>query len=129
LAFLENAAGQGHAYAMNALGNIYHARKDLERKVQWFTKGAEAGLPAAMFHLGNLLDEGQGVVLDHPAAVEWYRRAAEAGHGLAAVNLCSMYIVGRGRAWWIVPAMQSPHCSSLFLDLSGVLYDKVRETT
>jgi len=33
---------------------------------------------------------------DHPAAAGWYRRAADHGNADAAVNLCTMYSVGRG---------------------------------
>ena len=47
MALLENAAGQGHAYAMNKLGSIHDGRMKYERAVHWFTKGAEAGLPLA----------------------------------------------------------------------------------
>jgi len=35
-------------------------------------------------------------VPDYPAALDWYRRAADAGIGEAAMNLCSMYTLGRG---------------------------------
>jgi len=41
---------------------------------------------------------------DYPAAADWYRRAADAGYGAAAHNLCTMYLVGRGRAWRTMPA-------------------------
>jgi len=98
-ALLEKAAGQGHAYAMQWLGKIHRERKELEQAVQWFTKGAEAGLPNAMYHLGCYLDKGEGVaVVDYPAAADWYRRAADAGVAGAARNLSTMYAVGRGRA-------------------------------
>jgi TPR repeat protein len=66
----------------------------------WLTKGAETGLPKAMFNLGNLLDQGNGIAApNYTAAAGWYRRAADAGHGRAAGNLASMYTLGRGRAW------------------------------
>jgi len=61
MALLEKAAGQGHAYAMHTLAGIHDARKEQEREVEWNTKGAEAGLPKAMFNLGLCLDEGQGM--------------------------------------------------------------------
>jgi TPR repeat protein len=68
---LEKAAGQGHAYAMTALGDIHNERTEHERAVQWYTKGAEAGLPRAMFSLGWHLDEGKGVPApDYPAAAD-----------------------------------------------------------
>jgi hypothetical protein len=67
--------------------------------VAWFTKGAEAGLPEAMFNLGVSLDEGRGwAVPDYPAAADWYRRAADAGSVQAAGNLSDMCLVGRGGA-------------------------------
>jgi len=46
-ALLEKAAGQGHAYAMSTLGDIYETRKEYEQAIVWLTKGAEAGLPTA----------------------------------------------------------------------------------
>jgi len=100
MALMEKAAGQGHAYAMNELGNIHHARKEHEQSVEWFTKGADAGLPGAMFRLGFCLDSGEGLAApDYPAAAGWYKRAADAGNWDAAHNLCTMYTVGRGGAW------------------------------
>ena len=103
-ALLEKAAGQGHAYAMDTLGSIHYARKEHEQAVEWYTKGAEAGLPRAMFSLGCRLDSGEGVAApDCPAAADWYRRAADAGDGDAANNLSSMYTAGHGRACQIIP--------------------------
>jgi len=100
LALLKKAAGQGHAYAMHGAGMIHVARKEFERAAEWFAKGAEAGLPDAMFDYGNCLDQGKGVAApDYPAAAGWYRRAADAGEGRGARNLSLMYAVGRGRAW------------------------------
>ena len=105
MALLEKAAGQGHAYAMYALGSLHDSRKEYEQGVLWYSKGAEAWLPKAMFAVGVCLDKGEGVAAaDYPAAAGWYRRAADAGHGDAAHNLCSLYTVGRGWAWRIMPA-------------------------
>jgi len=96
-ALLEKAAGQGHAYAMKALGHIHRVREEDEQAVQWFTKGAEAGLPDTMYDLAVSLDNGKGMAAaDYPAAADWYRRAAEAGHGGAAFNLSHMHTTGRG---------------------------------
>ena len=104
MALMEQAAGQGHAYAMQTLGCIYDAWKEHEQAMMWYTKGAEAGLPVAKFHLGCSLEEGKGVAVpDLPAAAEWCRRAAEAGVVEAAAHLSNMYKVGRGRAWQMLP--------------------------
>jgi hypothetical protein len=98
VALLEKAAGQGHVHAMYELGCIYKLWKEHERAVEWITKGAEAGLPKAMFNLGGSLDVGEGVAApDYPAAAGWYRRAAVNGVTAAAQNLSGMYAVGRGK--------------------------------
>ena len=108
MALLEKAAGQGHAYAMFSLGEMYIMREEHEHAVKWLTKAAEAGLPNAMYNLGCMLDEGVGVAApDCPAAAGWFRRAADAGVGEAAVNLCSLYTLGRGWAWQIMPTSSS----------------------
>jgi TPR repeat protein len=90
---------------MEVLGNMHDKRKEHEQAVKWYTKGAEAGLPQAMFRLARCLDSGEGVAApDSPAAADWYRRAADAGLGLAANNLSHMYALGRGWARHIMAA-------------------------
>jgi hypothetical protein len=85
---------------MDMLGILNLSRKEYEPAVMWFTKGAEAGLPKAMFNLGVTLDKGEGgAAPDLLAAADWYRRAADAGHGGAAKNLACLYTIGRGTAW------------------------------
>ena len=87
--------------------------------MEWYKKGAEAGLPDAMYNLGYALDTGEGVAApDHPAAADWYRRAADAGVGEAAGNLASMYSVGRGRAWHV---SSSSTCTPSFIELNGIM--------
>ena len=108
MAYLEMAAGQGHAYAMGMLSQMLFKMNDDVRAVEWLTKGAKAGLPRAMFNLGCSLDKGEGMAApDYPAAVGWHKRAADAGNASAAVNLSSMYVVGRGRAWQLTPVASS----------------------
>ena len=81
------------------LGSCHAMRKEHVLAVEWYPKGAEAGLPRAMFNLGNALDKGEGVAApDHAAVAGWYKRAADGGNVAAAMNLCAMYMVGRGRA-------------------------------
>ena len=114
MALLKKAAGQGHAYAMDALGGFHKMNKEHEDAVKWLTKGAEAGLPRAMYNLGFCLNAGEGVAAaDCPAAVGWYTRAADAGYGAAAQHLAAMYTLGRGRAWQITPATSSSTCKTL----------------
>jgi TPR repeat protein len=42
---------------MSDLGCIHHVREEYEQAAKWFTKGAEAGLPKAMFYLGIMLEK------------------------------------------------------------------------
>jgi TPR repeat protein len=58
MALLEKAAGKGHAYAMHGMGSVHEVRKEYVQAVEWFTKGAEAGLPVAM--AGGLLRTSTG---------------------------------------------------------------------
>ena len=105
MALLEKAAGQGHAYAMAVLGSVHRVREEHEQAVEWYAKGAEAGLPKAMYSLGWYLDHGEGVAApDYPAAAGWFRRAADAGYEGAASALSNLYTLGRGRAWQMIPA-------------------------
>ena len=62
------------------LGSVHRVRKEHGQAVEWYMKGAEAGLPISMFKLAEGLDTGEMVAVpDYPAAVYWYRRAAAAG--------------------------------------------------
>jgi hypothetical protein len=42
-----------NVHAMAAVGGLYAQVKEYEQAVEWFTKGAEAGLPEAMFNLSG----------------------------------------------------------------------------
>jgi len=123
IALLEKAAGQGHAYAMFKLGETHGDRKEHEKAFLWTTKGAETGLPKAMFNLGVCLYQGVGVAPDYPAAAGWYRCAADAGFGVAAGNLSTMYTVGRGTVYHTMPATSSSMSSTRpsFLELNCIL--------
>jgi len=100
---------------MFELGRIHRVRNEHEQAIEWFSKGAEAGLPKAMFSLGVSLDKGKGVAApDYPAAVGWYKCAADAGHGDAAKNLSNMYALGRGWALQMMPATSSSTLETLF---------------
>jgi TPR repeat protein len=99
---------------MCAIEIIHHAWNEHDQAVEWFTKGAEAGVPRAMYHIGYCLDMGEGVAApDSQAAAEWHMRAAEGGFGEAASALSHMYTLGRGRAWHMMPATLSSTLKTL----------------
>jgi TPR repeat protein len=60
-------------------------------------RAAEAGLPAAAYHLGLLLRRGApGVARDLPAARRWLQRAADAQLADARFMLAQMLVRGEG---------------------------------
>jgi len=59
------------------------------------TRLAEAGEPAAAFHVGFVKAMGWGTERDRPGSVEWLRRAAEAGHEPSILAL-GMSLAGPG---------------------------------
>jgi hypothetical protein len=89
---------------MDELGSIHDQWKEHVQAMEWYTKGAEAGLPFSKFNLAMCLNSGEGVAApDYPAAADWYRRAADGGVTGAALNLSGMCTVGRGGVRQIIP--------------------------
>jgi hypothetical protein len=64
---------------------------------QWYTRGAELGDPEAMFALGVMLAEGQGVAKDRDAAGQMFEAAAIRKHALANYNLALLFLKGDGK--------------------------------
>lgn len=59
---------------------------------------AEQGNAEAQFRLGVVHGNGDGVELDHDAAVAWFQKAARQGHENALITLAWMYANGTGVA-------------------------------
>ena len=57
---------------------------------------AEDGSQLAQFELGNMYENGRGVLQDYAEAVRWYRLAADQGNAMAQSNLGYMYGLGYG---------------------------------
>src|SRR5206468_12564578 len=57
---------------------------------------ADAGKAEGEYHLGVLLENGQGMTQDYAAAARWYHAAAEQGFALAQYSLGYMYERGLG---------------------------------
>lgn len=61
-----------------------------------FRKAAAAGSANAMFNIGVLYADGQGVPQDYAKAMEWYRKGAAAGSRLAMFGIGYLYDQGQG---------------------------------
>jgi|GEM_PF-3191302 len=94
------AAGEGYAKSMCALGNLYVAgrgvRKDELKGAALCRQGAELGEPDAQTDLGNLYLQGIGVPHDMVQARHWYERAAAQGQANAEFTLGQIYWNGDG---------------------------------
>ena len=100
--FLEQAAAQGYAHAIYALGKEYDVGgpafpHDVARATEMFRAAAMLGHVDAQVDLATqyLLGRG-GVPQDDHVAAQWYERAAEAGHWGAQFLIASMYEHGNG---------------------------------
>jgi len=83
--------------------------------------------PDALYNLGILYDNGQGVKQDYSSAAKWYTKAAEQGHASAQYNLGVLYDNGQGvkqdyssaAKWYTKAAEQGDASAQAWL---GVLY-------
>ncbi len=94
------AAGNGDASAMAALGTLYDTGhgvpQDFARALAWYRQAAEAGSVRGMFNTGAMYDNGRGAPVSRAEALRWYARAAERGHGRAAFDAGLIYRDGDG---------------------------------
>ncbi len=94
------AAGQGYAAAMNALGALYAkgqgVAKDDGQALVWFRNAAAGGDAEGMANVGTAYAAGDGVAKSDPDALTWYQNSANAGNGDGMLGLARMYLVGEG---------------------------------
>lgn len=115
--FIENtcsmtAPSEGCSHRMIAMGHTWSLKGNLGRARLWYTRVANLGEPAAMFHLawtyqkqgyeGLVSSDGgtDSVPLKNNGldlAMDWYRKAAEKGFAPAMNNLGELYLFGPQR--------------------------------
>lgn len=96
---LADIASAERAYQAGDFATAYAEFKEL----------AASGDPAAMFNLGLMRENGEGVIRNYPQAAQWYRYAADQGHGEAQLRLGMLYEQGLG-----VP-LELPRAAELYL--------------
>ena len=87
------------AYAdSNAVGEGIAAydRGDFAQALHILAPEAQAGDPAAQFHLGLLYARGEGTEKDPSVAARWFEKAAEQGNAHAQYIIGHMYAAGDG---------------------------------
>lgn len=75
---------------MPNIGVDYEKIGRLEKMVEWFQRGAEAGEPVCMYNLANSYKQGNGVPRDEDKARQYYKMALDAGYAPAGDALKRM---------------------------------------
>ncbi|SVB45352.1 uncharacterized protein METZ01_LOCUS198206, partial [marine metagenome] len=98
---LESMAKEGVARASHCLGQLYEdgfVTRDAQESFTWYLKAAELGYPSALYKVGFMYQQGEGVIEDHNQALNWFKKAAESGDSRAINQLAVMYEFGSGVA-------------------------------
>lgn len=93
------------AEELSELGKAAYEAKDFAKALVLFTKSADQGDAYAMYKLGKMYGNGEGVAKDLSKAVEFYRQSANKGYAYAMHNLGVMYEHGEGVAQNYAEAM------------------------
>lgn len=98
----QDAAGKGHAGAMNSLGQLLQngqgTTADAAKAAEWYRKAADLKLADAENNLGVLYLKGLGVQKNLDEAFKLFGAAAGQGDGWGLNNLGGMYEMGWGTA-------------------------------
>lgn len=70
--------------------------QDYSKAIEWYTKAAEHGEPAAMHNLALMYYKGEGTTIDYSKFFEWEMKAAEADIDVAMYNIGICYDWGVG---------------------------------
>lgn len=78
------------------LGRALHAGGEYGEARKWYETAANLGAAAAMFNLGSLYHNGEGLDRDYAAARHWYEEAANLGNPPAMSSLGDLFRTGLG---------------------------------
>jgi uncharacterized protein len=97
LKWLKKSAKQNQADAMQFLGEIYlnggaGTKPDGRRAFHWFLEAAGQGRAGALYSLGQLFEEENGVPRNLHLAINCYVKAAENGDAQAMMRLSELYM-------------------------------------
>jgi len=106
-----------------------YLKGDYKTALHEFKVIAKQGDPKALFHLGNMYENGKGVPKSLTKAAKWYLKSAEKGYANAQYNLGVSYYNGEGVKksyknavkWWRKAAQQGVDDAQLNL---GIAYAK-----
>ncbi|MEO1038824.1 MAG: peptidoglycan-binding protein [Pseudomonadota bacterium] len=93
---LEQAAQSGDPVARYQLAIRRENAGDREGAAALMRRAAEQGVPDAQYRFAKMLERGEGVPENLPAALQWTLTAARGGHARAMHNAGVMYATGLG---------------------------------
>lgn len=100
LELITDAAGGGHALALNDLARKFREGKvvprDPLRALELYSASADHGYWVAARHIAEMYRDGDGVPRDPEQALEWFSRAADSGDQESQYNIARMYETGEG---------------------------------
>ena len=71
-------------------------RQDYKGALKYLRLAADQGNANALYNLGYMYENGEGVEQDYAKAVKYYKLATEQGHAEAQFHLAAMYFDGKG---------------------------------
>lgn len=77
-------------------GNAAYQKRDYSVAISKYKLAAEQGNFMAQYNVGNMYNNGEGVVQDYAEAVKWYKLAAAQGTDRAQFSIGNMYLAGKG---------------------------------
>lgn len=92
----EELAKVGDAEAQSNLGVMLASNGDYVEASHWYKQAALSGISTAMYNLGVLYFNGQGVPKDYKEAQRWFYSAAKRGNAYAQLQLGLMSLTGQG---------------------------------
>ena len=95
VAWLSQAAEQGHVEAQALLGSIYHDQNQLTLAAHWLSQAAQQGQMNAQALLGSMYLVGRGLPKAANQAIHWLTKAAIQEHAEAQSLLGAIYLVGK----------------------------------
>ena len=96
LRWFEEAATLGSQEGMFYCGRLLTANGNHLKALPWYEKAAEDGYLPAMYRLGMMHDNGNGVKRNRNIAMEYFERAARGGHIFSKRVIALRYMTGRG---------------------------------
>ncbi len=122
----QSVADTGVVEGYYGLASAAKNEEDIETALGHYNKVVEDGteplyIAGAMYGLGHMYRNGEGVEQDYAKAIEWYTKAADLGQTTAMNNLGHLYLDGKGvekdgtkAVEWYTKAADSGNTSAMY---------------